>query len=87
MKTKKHDIVSSPDHYTERPMECIKEMEVAFGLEDTMKFCVMNAWKYRHRAPYKGNPELDQQKSDQYMKMARDIKNRIDEKAVAPWSV
>lgn len=69
-----NDVVNSPAHYTNRPMECIDEMRLVFGDEATITFCIMNSWKYRHRAPYKGNPELDQQKSDQYLAMAEAIK-------------
>ena len=43
--------VNSPNHYTTTSLECIDAMEMAFGVEATMKFAMINAFKYiwRHK--------------------------------------
>lgn len=63
-------IVNDPTHYKQGTFEVIDEMILAFGADRTYDFCIMNAWKYRARAPYKGNAEIDMQKADRYMQMA-----------------
>lgn len=61
------DMVNHPRHYTEHGMECIDEMILLYGKQETMSFCKLNAHKYRKRALYKGGKE-DQDKSDWYVK-------------------
>ena len=59
--------VDHPSHYNrEGAMECIDEMAVIFGIDDTLAFCKLNAWKYRYRAADK-NGEEDLKKSDWYI--------------------
>lgn len=67
------DRVGKPQHYREGPLEAIDEMLMAFGPVAVYDFCVINAWKYRSRAPYKGTPEEDMAKSYAYIQMAHDI--------------
>jgi hypothetical protein len=68
------DAVEHPDHYNrEGAMECIKEMVLIFGVEETMSFCKLNAWKYRYRAADKGGLE-DLKKSDNYLRMYEKLK-------------
>lgn len=67
------DPVKQPSHYKHGKYEVIDEMLLAFGPQRTYDFCIMNAWKYRSRAPYKGNCEQDMAKADQYMSMAKEI--------------
>ena len=50
----KEDVVKEPQHYKHGSFEAIDEMLIAFGPQATAQFCVMNAWKYRNRAPFKG---------------------------------
>lgn len=69
------DIVNNPPHYT-HGMECIDEMEKIFGVEATMHFCLLNAWKYRKRAIFK-NGEEDVKKSDWYIDKYIKLKNKI----------
>lgn len=71
----KADYVNHPPHYTSRPMECIEEMLVVFGEKAVFDFCRINAWKYRYRAGQKGSVKEDLEKSDWYLKKAREIKN------------
>lgn len=68
-----NDVVNNPQHYQHGTFEVIDEMLIAFGPEKTFTFCILNAWKYRSRAPYKGKPEEDMDKADRYMQMARSI--------------
>ena len=65
---KEDDPVFHPNHYNrEGAMECIDEMELIFGKQAVMNFCLCNVWKYRFRANAK-NGEEDLRKSDWYMK-------------------
>ena len=69
----KEDVVNEPKHYKQGSFEVIDEMILVFGFEDTIKFCRMNAWKYRARAPYKGNTDQDLAKVNCYLEMAADL--------------
>lgn len=66
-------VVDHPDHYKHGTFEVIDELVMVFGLEATINFCMMNAWKYRARAPFKGKPEQDMEKADRYMQYAHDL--------------
>lgn len=61
-----NDNVNHPSHYT-KGIECIDEMEMVFGREKVMVFCLLNVWKYRYRAGLKGNVAEDKAKADWYM--------------------
>ena len=68
------DAVNHPAHYCrEGAMECIDEMILIFGVEETKSYCKLNAWKYRARAPFKGNMEQDMKKSDWYIKKYKEL--------------
>lgn len=68
-----HDPVNHPAHYErEGAIECIDEMLLVFGPEDTAAFCKLNAWKYRYRA-YDKNGVQDIAKSDWYMREFKEI--------------
>lgn len=71
-----HDPVNHPSHYTQNKFETIDEMMIAFGPEAVYHFCICNAWKYKNRAPYKGNFEEDMKKADWYLTKAKEIKKR-----------
>lgn len=64
------DVVNEPSHYKHGSFEVIDEMVIVFGIERTIDFCRMNAWKYRARAPFKGNAEQDLAKANCYLEMA-----------------
>lgn len=72
-KQEKVDVVNKPQHYRQGTFEVIDEMIMAFGPQRTYDFCILNAWKYRSRAPYKGTPDQDMEKADRYMQMAYQI--------------
>lgn len=67
------EAVNHPSHYNrEGSIECIDEMVALFGVEETMSFCKLNAWKYRYRAADKNGAE-DLKKSDWYIKRYMDL--------------
>lgn len=68
--------VDHPSHYNQSTMETIVEMELIFGIDAVMDFCKLNAWKYRARAAYKGNPEEDMAKADWYLAKYKELYNR-----------
>lgn len=76
---KQIDMVQQPEHYRHGKYEVIDEMLIVFGPKKTIDFCVLNAWKYRARAPFKGKMEEDMAKSSQYLEMARQIANTYEE--------
>lgn len=67
------EMVNHPSHYLrEGSMECIDEMTLIFGVEETKIFCKLNAWKYRYRAADK-NGEEDLRKSDWYINKYQEL--------------
>lgn len=74
-----NDIVKQPEHYRHGKYEVIDEMLIVFGPKKTIDFCVLNAWKYRARAPFKGKMEEDMAKSSRYLEMAKQITNAYEE--------
>ena len=70
------DMVNKPPHYN-HGMECIDEMELVFGKEAVMKFCLCNVWKYRKRAMYKNGQE-DMDKSDWYVNKYQELQGRLN---------
>lgn len=69
----KEDVVKQPSHYKHGRFETIDEMILVFGPQRTYDYCVINAWKYRARAPFKGNQEQDMRKADEYLELAKQI--------------
>ena len=66
----------NPKHYRrDGGIESIDEMEMVFGTEAVMHFCLLNVWKYRYRAADK-NGEEDLRKSDWYMKKYLELKDK-----------
>lgn len=70
---KHENVVDQPDHYKHGTFQFIDELVLAFGIDATINFCIMNAWKYRARAPFKDNLEQDMEKADRYMQYAHDL--------------
>lgn len=69
----KHNNVNHPAHYErEGAMECIDEMVLLFGPQETAVFCKLNSWKYRYRAADKNGAE-DIAKSDWYIRKYKEI--------------
>lgn len=65
--------VDNPAHYMQGEYETIDEMIIVFGLEATITYCRMCAWKYRARAPYKDDFFKDQAKADWYLQKACEL--------------
>ena len=70
------DLVNHPNHYTNGGMECIEEMILIFGIEATMNFCLLNAWKYRYRSLHK-NGQQDLDKSHWYINKYKELKEHL----------
>ena len=71
-------MVDHPKHYNrEGAMECIDEMEMIYGPEALMWFCLLSCHKYRYRAGLKNNGYEDLEKSDWYMKRCKELKEKI----------
>lgn len=71
--------VNHPSHYNrDGAIECIDEMELLFGKEETATWCKLNTWKYRYRAGEKpGEAALkDLKKSDWYMNKYKELKEK-----------
>ena len=77
------DIVQHPRHYNrEGAIECIDEIELIFGPEVTMHFCLGNVLKYRYRAGLKNDGYEDLEKSDWYMRKYKELKEKMDRSVV-----
>lgn len=69
--------VNHPKHYqNEGGLETIDEMILLFGLEETMIFCKLNAWKYRARASKKGSEQEDLDKANWYILKYQELEKR-----------
>ena len=75
----------NPDHYKAHPIECIDEMEIAFGIDAVINFCICNAWKYRYRSGYKDDSSQEQKKADWYMLKAEELTMKRDNRLA--WEV
>ena len=91
----KIDHVNHPSHYNrDGAMECIDELELIFGPEMVMYFCLGNVFKYRYRAGDKNGQE-DLEKSDWYMKKYKEYKEKANKEKEAnqitvpysPWTI
>ena len=57
----------NPDHYKEKTsLECIEAMQIAFGRDRVITFCMLNAWKYIWRWKHKIG-EVDLNKARWYI--------------------
>lgn len=65
-----NDMVNQPSHYQVNEKECIVEMLILFGTEDFIKYCTINAWKYRYRVGNKDDADQDLKKADRYIEYA-----------------
>lgn len=73
------DVVNEPEHYKHGDFETIDEMIIMFGVEAVISYCKVNAWKYRARAPYKGNFEQDMDKANTYLKFALELEETFED--------
>ena len=75
------DMLNHPSHYIKSGIECIHEMILLFGVEETRSFCKLNSHKYRKRAMDKGGRE-DLDKADWYIKMYANLLTMTDQEAI-----
>lgn len=79
---KKADPVN-PNHYkNSTSLECIEAMEIIFGINAVIDFCVCNAWKYIWRWKNKNGAE-DLKKAKWYIEKAWEL---INDESVLPAS-
>lgn len=60
------DMVNNPSHYKQNGTETIDMMEINFGTRALAIYCLLNTYKYRERASFKGNREQDIKKAEWY---------------------
>ena len=76
-KSRKKDPVNNPSHYTNGNIQCIDAMVAAFGVEQALHFCKLNAFKYIWRSDLKNGIE-DIEKAqwyiNKYIKLNKKIK-------------
>lgn len=93
---KKPDMVDHPFYYNRKnAIECIEEMELIYGPEAVMWFCLLNAHKYRYRSGLKNNGYEDLEKSDWYMNKYKELKEKMGKQnkevniqpCIQPWTI
>lgn len=76
MEDNKYEYVNSPSHYNNYSKEVIDMMVDLFGLNNTITFCEMNAFKYRMRMGTKLDQpiERDLEKERWYLDKMKKLK-------------
>jgi hypothetical protein len=74
-----YEMVNSPSHYNSYSIEVIDMMVKIWGVEKTITFCEMNAFKYRMRMGTKPGNSTDQdlEKEFWYLKKANELKQTL----------
>ena len=68
----------NPDHYkNQTSLECIEAMEIIFGRDAVIDFCICNAWKYIWRWKNKNGGE-DLEKAKWYLGRSHDMMSGDD---------
>ena len=75
----KKNIVNHPQHYTTYDVETIEMMLRIWGVQETISFCKLNAFKYRMRAGHKDNAEQDIKKALWYENKMKELSSCIPE--------
>jgi len=80
MENKEYEHVNHPNHYNTFSKEVIDMMVDIWGVDKTIAFCEMNAFKYKMRMGDKPNQPLEQdaKKAAWYLNKAKDLKSRLD---------
>lgn len=73
------EMVHHPKHYerNDGSMETIQYMETIFGTRALITYCIINSFKYRDRAPFKGKPVEDNEKCAWYLKKAEELASKL----------
>ena len=68
-----NNTVHHPKHYNWKGIECDQIIEwMAKGLEGKRAFYMGSIMKYLYRYPYKGNPQEDLMKAEEYIRLLRE---------------
>ncbi len=70
------EMVSHPDHYKGKKLECIEAMLDVFGKEKVSAFCELNAFKYIWRSDSKGTDVQDKKKAIWYLDKYNELKEK-----------
>lgn len=76
---KPYEEVNHPDHYNVYDVEVVEMMERIFGIEETMSWCKLNAFKYRMRAGEKPTSTLEKdiKKEKWCLNKYKELKSKI----------
>lgn len=79
---KPYDFVNHPKHYNNYSKETIDMMVDIFGLENTIMWCEMTAFKYRMRMGTKPDTPIQQDidKESWYLNKKQELQNKLIEK-------
>jgi hypothetical protein len=80
MENKEYEHVNHPSHYNTFSKEVIDMMVDIWGVEKTIAFCEMNAFKYKMRMGDKPNQPLEQDanKASWYINKSKELKSKLD---------
>lgn len=78
-KTNNYEYVNHPKHYNNYSKETIDMMVDIFGLENTIMWCEMTAFKYRMRMGTKPDTPIQQdiQKESWYLNKKQELQNKL----------
>ena len=65
--------VNHPQHYTTYDVETLDMMIRIWGVQETISFCKLNAFKYRMRAGHKDNAQQDINKALWYENKMKEL--------------
>ena len=65
--------VNHPQHYTTYDVETLDMMIRIWGIQETISFCKLNAFKYRMRAGHKDNAQQDINKALWYENKMKEL--------------
>lgn len=71
--------VNHPQHYTTYDVETLDMMIRIWGVQETISFCKLNAFKYRMRAGHKDNAQQDIDKALWYENKMKELSACIPE--------
>ena len=71
--------VNHPQHYTTYDVETIDMMLRIWGVQETISFCKLNAFKYRMRAGHKDNAQQDIDKALWYENKMKELSSCFPE--------
>lgn len=76
----KYEFVEHPKHYNAFSKEVIDMMVDIWGVEKTIAFCEMSAFKYKMRMGDKPNQPLDQDlsKATWYLNKSKELRGKLD---------